>query len=89
MFKYYKMSGDEPDSSDEEGKRKLDEWAERQCKIWTNVQENHCKRKQAEIDRLAEKERKENERIEKEKEKEAKQELLGQFSSTVEQKLQH
>jgi hypothetical protein len=72
MSKYYKMSGNEPDSSDEEGKRKLDEWAERQCKIWTNVQENRFKRKQAEIDRLAEKERKENERIEKEKEKEAK-----------------
>ena len=67
MSKYYKMSRDEPDSSDEEGKRKLDEWAERQCKIWTNVQENRFKRKQTVIDRLAEKERKE-----KEKEKKAK-----------------
>jgi hypothetical protein len=64
------MSGDEPNSSDEEGKRKLDEWAERQSKIWTNVQENSFKRKQAEIDRLTKKERKEKERIEKEKEKE-------------------
>ncbi len=72
MSKYYKMSRDEPDSSDEEGKRKLDKWAERQCKIWTNVQENRFKRKQTKIDRLAEKERKEKERIEKEKEKEAK-----------------
>jgi hypothetical protein len=32
MPKYYKMSGEELDSSDEEGKRKLDEWAERKGK---------------------------------------------------------
>jgi hypothetical protein len=45
------MSVDKPNSSDEEGKRKLDEWAKRQSKIWTNVQENHFKRKHISRDR--------------------------------------
>ena len=66
MSKYYKMSGSEPNSSDEEGKQKLDKWAENFCKVNNAVSQNVQKRKQAEIERLAKKERKEKEKLAKE-----------------------
>ena len=74
MSNCHKMSVDKPNSSDEEGKRKLDEWAKRQSKIWTNVQENHFKRKHISRDRQTcqKREKGKGERSKKQKEKEPK-----------------
>jgi hypothetical protein len=59
------MSGNEPNSSDEEGKQKLDKWAENFCKVNNAVSKNVQERKKAEIQRLAKKERKEKEKLAK------------------------
>jgi|GEM_PF-6047256 len=75
MSKYYKHPDkEEPNSSDEEGKKEYDEWAERFCTSVNNVYENNRKRKEAEEKRLAAKEQKEKERKAKE-EKDKEREL--------------
>jgi hypothetical protein len=69
MSNCHKMSEDKPNSSDEEGKRKLDKWAKRHS--GPMFKKTILKgSKQAEIDRLAKKERKEKEKeAKKQKEK--------------------